>query len=180
MGKVQALAAGHWARPENCPGPALPAGDPSVLPRVEQEPKQSEAAAHFDFLAPGQRWRFVDSFERAGVRYVVVSEEPAQAPSLLALTRRERQIVAEAAAGSSNQQIAQRLGISHATVRVLMARAANRLGVRTRKALLAHPALQEQGNAGAQASSVSPLFEGGGLELAEQAVALTSRTGTEK
>ncbi|MEJ1960364.1 MAG: helix-turn-helix transcriptional regulator [Gammaproteobacteria bacterium] len=70
---------------------------------------------------------------------MVVSEEPAHTPSLLTLTPRERQIVAEAAAGSSNQQIAVHLGISHATVRVLMARAANRLGVRTRKALLAHP-----------------------------------------
>ena len=147
---------------------------------MEQEPKQSEAATTFDFLAPGQRWRFVDSFEREGVRYVVVSEEPAHAPSLLALTRRERQVVAEAAAGSSNQQIAQHLGISHATVRVLMARAANRLGVRTRKALLAHPALQEQGNSGAQTRSATPLFEGGGLELAEQPVSLTNRTGTEK
>ncbi|MES1178357.1 MAG: helix-turn-helix transcriptional regulator [Myxococcales bacterium] len=147
---------------------------------MEQEPKQSEATATFDFLAPGQRWRFVDSFEREGVRYVVVSEEPAHAPSLLALTRRERQIVAEAASGSSNQQIAQRLGISHATVRVLMARAANRLGVRTRKALLAHPALQEQSTAGAQASLSTPLFENVGLELAEQAVGLTSRTGTEE
>jgi DNA-binding CsgD family transcriptional regulator len=150
------------------------------VPGVEQEPKQSETAAPFDFLAPGQRWRFVDSFEREGVRYVVVSAEPAQPPSLLVLTRRERQVVAEAAGGSSNQQIAQQLGISHATVRVLMARAANRLGVRTRKALLAHPALQEQGSAGTQASPRAALFEGGCLQLAEQPVSLAARTGTEK
>jgi len=148
---------------------------------VEPDPKQSEAVTTFDFWAPGQRWRYVDSFEREGVRYVVVSEEPAHSPSLLALTRRERQIVAQAAAGSSNQQIAKALGISHATVRVLMARAANRLGVRTRKALLAHPALQEQSAPSAQAApAAAPLFESGGLELAEQAVGLARRTGTEK
>ncbi|MET0792335.1 MAG: LuxR C-terminal-related transcriptional regulator [Polyangiaceae bacterium] len=147
---------------------------------MEQEPKQSAAVTTFDFYAPGQRWRFVDSFEREGVRYVVVSEEPAHAPSLLALTRRERQIVAEAAAGSSNQQIAKHLGISHATVRVLMARAANRLGVRTRKALLAHPALKEQSSTDAQANQATPLFERVGLELAEQAMSLGNRTGTEK
>lgn len=147
---------------------------------MEQEPKHSEAVTTFDFLAPGQRWRFVDSFEREGVRYVVVSEEPAHTPSLLALTRRERQIVAEAAAGSSNQQIAKHLGISHATVRVLMARAANRLGVRTRKALLAHPALREQSATSAQASQAAPLFEGVDQQLAEQAVSLAARTGTEE
>ena len=147
---------------------------------MEQEPKHSAVVTTFDFLAPGQRWRFVDSFEREGVRYVVVSEEPAHTPSLLALTRRERQIVAEAAAGASNQQIAKQLGISHATVRVLMARAANRLGVRTRKALLAHPALREQSLGGAQASQTAPLFEGVGEQLAEQAVTFAARTGTEK
>jgi DNA-binding CsgD family transcriptional regulator len=134
---------------------------------VEQESKQSEAAAMFDLSAPGQRWRFVDSYERDGVRYVVVSEEPAQAPSLLALTRRERQIVAEAVAGSNNQQIAQRLGISHATVRVLMARAANRLGVRTRKALLAHPAVRDPGSADARIGLAASLCEGAGLDLGQ-------------
>lgn len=147
---------------------------------MEQDPKQSEAVTKFDFWAPGQRWRFVDSFEREGVRYMVVSEEPAHAPSLIALTPRERQIVAEAVAGATNQQIAQNLGISHATVRVLMARAANRLGVRTRKALLAHPALQEQGRAGAQATQAPPSLEAGRLELAEQAVSLEVASGAEK
>ncbi len=104
-----------------------------------------------------------------------------RSPSLLTLTRRERQIVAQAVLGSSNQQIAKYLGISHATVRVLMSRAANRLGVRTRKELLAHPALQEQSKEEARAAEgTSESLQGGGLELAEQTVGLPSRTGTEE
>lgn len=148
---------------------------------MEPDRKHSEAATTFDFWAPGQRWKFVDSFEREGVRYVVVSEEPVRSPSLLTLTRRERQIVAQAVLGSSNQQIAKYLGISHATVRVLMSRAANRLGVRTRKELLAHPALQEQSKEDAQAANgPSDSLQGSSLELAEQAVGLPTRTGTEE
>lgn len=177
--KVPAAGGSLGGRQKSCALP-LPFWALSVVPGVEQEPKDSEPAPPFDFSAQGQRWRFVDSFERQGVRYVIVSAEAAHGPSVLTLTPRERQVVAEAAAGSSNQQIAQRLGISHATVRVLMARAANRLGVHTRKALLAHPALQAQGSVGAQATLAATLLEEGSLELAEQPVTLPARTGAEK
>jgi DNA-binding CsgD family transcriptional regulator len=85
----------------------------------------------------------VNSFEQEGVRYVVLCEEGVDTRSLLVLTQREREIVAHAASGSTNKEIAQQLGISDATVRVLMSRAANRLGVRRRKELLAHPALRD-------------------------------------
>jgi DNA-binding NarL/FixJ family response regulator len=47
-----------------------------------------------------------------------------------------RQIVASAATGQSTKEIAYELGISHGTVRVLLARACARLGVASRKALL--------------------------------------------
>jgi DNA-binding CsgD family transcriptional regulator len=59
------------------------------------------------------------------------------------LTDRERQVVVHAALGLTNKEIAYTLGISDATVRVLVTRAAARLGVRTRKQLLAHPAMRE-------------------------------------
>jgi hypothetical protein len=62
-----------------------------------------------------------------------------------------------------------------------MSRAANRLGVRTRKELLAHPALHEQSKEEARAAeAASESLEGGSLELAEQAVSLPDRTGTEE
>jgi DNA-binding NarL/FixJ family response regulator len=89
------------------------------------------------------RWTLVDSFEENGRRYVVARENQAHAEGFAALTDRERQIVLHAALGFTNKQIAYALGISDTTVRVLMARAASRLGVRRRRELLQHPALQE-------------------------------------
>ncbi|HTA92706.1 MAG TPA: LuxR C-terminal-related transcriptional regulator [Polyangiaceae bacterium] len=89
------------------------------------------------------RWTLVDSFQEGGRRYVVARENQAETQSFVQLTNRERQVVVHAALGLSNKQIAYTLGISDATVRVLMARAAGRLGVRSRKQLLQHSALRE-------------------------------------
>ena len=52
------------------------------------------------------------------------------------LTEREHQIVALAVLGQHNKLIAYNLGISHSTVRVLMARAARKLGARSRDELI--------------------------------------------
>lgn len=87
------------------------------------------------------RWTLVDSFEENGSRYVVARENQADAPNFSILTDRERQVVVHAALGLSNKEIAYTLGISATTVRVLMARAARRFGVRTRGELLAHSTL---------------------------------------
>jgi DNA-binding CsgD family transcriptional regulator len=89
------------------------------------------------------RWTLVDTFEENGRRYVVARENQLQARGLAELTDRERQVVVHAALGFSNKQIAYALGISDATVRVLVARGARRMGVRKRKDLLEHPALRE-------------------------------------
>ena len=89
------------------------------------------------------RWTFIETFEEGGRRYVVARENQVEARRFTDLTDRERQIVVHASLGMSNKQIAYALGISDATVRVLMARAAKRLGVRSRKELLAHPILRE-------------------------------------
>ena len=91
----------------------------------------------------GARWTLVDSFEEGGRRYIVARENQAEARNFNDLTDRERQIVVHASLGMTNKQIAYALGISDATVRVLMARAAKRFGVRSRKELLAHPIMTE-------------------------------------
>lgn len=52
------------------------------------------------------------------------------------LSIRERQILASAARGWSNKEIAHELGIAHSTVRVLLGRAARKLGARTRDELM--------------------------------------------
>jgi len=85
------------------------------------------------------RWTLVDSYERSGQRYVVARENQACRAGLDALSDRERQVVAYLAIGQSTKEIAYALGISDATVRVLLARAAGKLGVKTRRGLLAHP-----------------------------------------
>jgi DNA-binding NarL/FixJ family response regulator len=108
--------------------------------------KQREAsrnARNFTHPSSGTRLTLVHTFEENGRRYIVARENDAHADGVAALTGREREIVEHATHGYTNKQIAYNLGISDATVRVLMARAANRIGVRTRRELLAHPALRD-------------------------------------
>jgi len=52
------------------------------------------------------------------------------------LTARERDVVARALRGCANKVIAYDLGLAHSTVRVLMARAAIKLGAHSREELL--------------------------------------------
>lgn len=89
------------------------------------------------------RWTLVDSFEENGRHYVVARENQARGAHLDVLTDRERQVVLQAALGFTNKEIAYALGLSDSTVRVLMARAAARVGVRTRAELLSHPLLKD-------------------------------------
>jgi DNA-binding CsgD family transcriptional regulator len=84
------------------------------------------------------RWTLVDSFERGGARYVVARENQSRVHGLAHLTDRERQVIAYLAVGQSTKEAAYALGISDGTVRVLAARAAARLGVRSRRELLDH------------------------------------------
>jgi DNA-binding CsgD family transcriptional regulator len=53
------------------------------------------------------------------------------------LSARERQVLASVARGRSNKEIAHELGVAHSTVRVLLARAAHKLGAQTRDELVA-------------------------------------------
>jgi DNA-binding NarL/FixJ family response regulator len=93
----------------------------------------------------GARWTLIDSFENDGRRYVVARENQADVPGLGTFTDRERQVVVHAALGQTNKEIAYMLGITDSTVRVLVARAARRLGLRKRRDLLAHPMLKSLG-----------------------------------
>lgn len=82
------------------------------------------------------RWTLVDHFESDGRRYILAQEnqpDPASAPELSA---RERQVLANAALGRSNKEIAYALGLAHSTVRVLMNRAAKKLCAASRSELL--------------------------------------------
>jgi DNA-binding CsgD family transcriptional regulator len=85
----------------------------------------------------GSRWSMIDVFELNGNRYIVARENVPRPASIEALTLRERQIVAYAALGHDNKVIAYDLGIAHSTVKVLMARAANKIGAKSRSELIA-------------------------------------------
>jgi DNA-binding CsgD family transcriptional regulator len=82
------------------------------------------------------RWTLVDAREPGGKRYVVARENQAQVGGLRSLTERERQVVAFLALGRTTKEIAYTLGISDSTTRVLLARAASKLRVRTREELV--------------------------------------------
>ncbi|MDP9148506.1 MAG: helix-turn-helix transcriptional regulator [Myxococcota bacterium] len=77
-----------------------------------------------------------------GKSSVVARENQARVHGLVALTDRERQVVTCLALGQSTKETAYALGISDATVRVLLGRAAAKLGTRSRIATLNHPEVQ--------------------------------------
>lgn len=79
-------------------------------------------------------WSLLTEFVVDGKRFVVACCPELDATARL--TPREREVVALAEAGESNKAISYRLGISQSTVGVLLWRAASKLGVRTRAALV--------------------------------------------
>jgi DNA-binding CsgD family transcriptional regulator len=82
------------------------------------------------------RWSLVDKFDHDGKRYVLARRNEPRVGGLDALTERERAVAAYAGLGHTNKLIAHDLGIAHSTVRVLLARAAAKLGVRRRDQLV--------------------------------------------
>jgi DNA-binding CsgD family transcriptional regulator len=82
------------------------------------------------------RWSLVDSYERGGRRYITACENTPALNDLRILSPRELQVVSLAELGRSNKVIAYELGLGHSTVRVLLARAASKLAVRTRTELI--------------------------------------------
>lgn len=82
-------------------------------------------------------WTLVDQYERGGKRYVLARENAPKPREPARLSERERQVAALAALGRTNKLIAYELGLAQPTVRVLMARACAKLGVKTRMELIA-------------------------------------------
>lgn len=82
------------------------------------------------------RWTLVDHFDTDGRRYVVVQRNVPTVPRTSLLSARERQIARAAALGHSNKLIAYELGLTASTVAKHLARAAAKLGVRTRVELI--------------------------------------------
>lgn len=83
------------------------------------------------------RWTLIDREETDGKRLILARENTPAAASVRTLSERERQVVALAALGRSNKLIAYELGLAHSTIRVLLARAAAKLGASSRSDLIA-------------------------------------------
>jgi DNA-binding CsgD family transcriptional regulator len=90
------------------------------------------ALASWPALVNG-RWTLVDHFESDGRRYVLAHTNTAARPNPQALSAREREVLERALLGHENKLIAYELGLAASTVRVLMKRAAAKLGVLTRE-----------------------------------------------
>ena len=83
------------------------------------------------------RFSLVDRFESDGRRYIVACENEVATEPSARLTPRERQVVALYRLGADSKVIAYELGLADATVRVLLSRAARRLGAKRPRALRA-------------------------------------------
>ena len=82
------------------------------------------------------RWSLVDHFERDGRRYIVARQNAPTAHPCLPLTERERVVVGLAALGHASKLIAYELGLSESAVSACLARAAKKLGARSRAELV--------------------------------------------
>lgn len=82
------------------------------------------------------KWTLVDELDHDGRRYILARQNEPRAPGPEALSEREKQVIGFAKLGHHNKLIAYELGIAASTVRVLMSRAASKLGVRTRNEIL--------------------------------------------
>jgi len=88
-------------------------------------------------LVSGQ-WRLVDHFDANGRKYVVAAiSEDAPSPRPASMSEREYQVMRAAALGCTNKEIAADLGIAPSTVRVLVHRAAVKLGTTDREGAIA-------------------------------------------
>jgi len=94
-----------------------------------------EALTRWRTMVAG-RWTLLDSAETGGQRLVVARENTWVPRAGTPLSPRESQVASLAVLGRTNKVIAYELGLSDSTVRVLMKRAAAKLGVRTRAELV--------------------------------------------
>jgi DNA-binding CsgD family transcriptional regulator len=94
-----------------------------------------EASSLWRAMVCGE-WSLADWFDHDGKRFVVAHDNRVASAAPAALTSREQQVAACAAMGHSNKLIAYDLGLSQGTVSVLLHRAARKLGVSSRTALI--------------------------------------------
>lgn len=115
-----------------------------ALDRARHERDANAASGAWRALVSG-RWTLLDQFEGDGKHYVIAYRNAPELPPEARLTEREHQVMAFLALGHSTKLIAYELGLSDATVRVLLHRAYRKLGTTSRAEAIAryrarHPA----------------------------------------
>jgi DNA-binding CsgD family transcriptional regulator len=83
------------------------------------------------------RWSLVDHWDTDGKRFVLAIKNPPRVPARDSLSPRERRVVALAAMGHGDKEIAYTLGISVSSIGRSLAGARAKLGVQTRVELVA-------------------------------------------
>jgi DNA-binding CsgD family transcriptional regulator len=109
-----------------------------MLERLRRDTRATDpTAALLDWKAlVAGRWSLVDQIDADGRRYIIARQNDPVAPGPETLTAREKQVAGFAKLGHHNKLIAYELGIADSTVRVLLARAAAKLGVGSRDELV--------------------------------------------
>jgi DNA-binding CsgD family transcriptional regulator len=110
--------------------------------------RDPEAALDLWRVLVEARFTLLDAFQSGGRRYILAVENMPRVAGPAVLTPRERQVLAAAATGRPNKLIAYELGLSASTIRVLLARAARKLQLETRRELVALYRSYAQVNAG--------------------------------
>lgn len=118
-------------------GPARSAAARTALRRaVTRDPEREQSVSSAKAVLVEARWTLIEQFEHSGRKYVLALENAPPAPSSERLSPREKTVLQSALEGKENKRIAFELGLADATVRVLLARAARKLGATGRKQLL--------------------------------------------
>ena len=95
-----------------------------------------QAADLWRALVAGQ-WSLVDHFDHGGCRFLVLHRNEVTVRPWHLLGLRARHVVACAAMGRSNKQIACDLGVTPSAIAMCVARAAKKLGIASRVELIA-------------------------------------------
>lgn len=112
--------------------------------QVAQQTDRARGQARHDPLAALALWQglvegeysLVDHFDTDGRRFVLLKPNAPEHVQVTKLSRRERQVVTEAAKGFPNKLIGYNLGISSSTVSTLLQRACSKLGIQRRAHLI--------------------------------------------
>lgn len=129
-------AAGPWAHAQLVVEPAHGHGHDQVTPAAAASnghPGRRMPKA-WPTLVSGQ-WTLVDQFDSDGRRYYVALRNEAGAEALVKLTRREREVLAQAVQGASSKAIADALSSSESTINTHLASAMSKLRIRRRSEL---------------------------------------------